>query len=53
MEQTENLARKYHLLGIRKGLDLGLKVRKQFQNQNKPEDWTLGSNPPGNGHVTH
>ena len=32
---------------------LGLKPEKQLQNENHTEDWTLGSRPGGNGHVTH
>ena len=27
--------------------------QKQLQNENRTEDWTLGSHPRDNGHVTH
>ena len=30
------------LIGIRKGLNLGLKAEKQVQNENHTEDWALG-----------
>ena len=46
-------ARKYHFLGIRKVLNLGLKPEKELQNENHTEDWALGSHPRGNGHGTH
>ena len=32
--QTAKYARKYHFLGIRKVLTLGLKAEKQLQNEN-------------------
>ena len=31
----------------------GLKAEKQLQNENRTEDWALGSHPRDNGHVTH
>ena len=43
---------KWQLLGIRKGLNLGLKAEKQLQNKNHTEDWALGIHPGYNGHVT-
>ena len=36
-----------------KVLNLGLKDEKQLQNENRTEDWALGSHPRDNGHVTH
>ena len=36
-----------------KGLNLGLKARKLFHNQNHTENWALGSHPRDNGHVSH
>ena len=27
--------------------------REQLQNENRTEDWALGSHPRDNGHVTH
>ena len=43
--QTSKFARKLHFLGIRKVLNLGLKSKKPFQNENHTEDWALGSLP--------
>ena len=45
--------KRYHFLGIRKVLNLGLKVDKRLQNENHAEDWALSSHPRDNGHVTH
>ena len=42
-----------HFLGIRKGLNLGLKAWNQLQNKNHTEDWALGCHPRENGHVTY
>ena len=51
--KTAKFAGKYHFLGIRKVLNLGLKTGKPLQNENHTEDWALGSHPRDNGHVTH
>ena len=51
--QTAKFAEKYHFLGIRKVLNLGLKAEKPVKNENHTEDWVLGSHPRDNGHVTH
>ena len=51
--QTAKFARKYHFLGIREVLNLGLKSEKQLQIKNHTEDWALGSHHRDNGHMTH
>ena len=52
-EQTRNISRKLHFLGIRKGLNLGFKAGIQRQNINHTEDWAVGCDPRDNGQVTH
>ena len=42
-----------HFLGIRKVLYLGIKAERPLTNENRTEDWALGSHPRDNGHVTH
>ena len=40
---NDKFFRKVAYLDIRKGLYLGLKAKKQLQNENHTEDWALDS----------
>ena len=53
MRQTTNLARKEHLLDIRKGLILALKASLQFPYKNHTKDWALSCHVHDNSQMTH